>query len=241
MLRFDDQFPLHRKVDGLSDSAFRLHVESIFWCARNLTDGFIAQIDIASVSRFRKAQGYVAELVQRGAWHQITKGEIVGGCLRCEQREDRDDLPPDSNGWLIHDFLDWQLPRSKVLQIKERRAEAGRRGGIRSAYVRNEQKNKSQRDKRRGVTTGQGPPASKSQATSKQIASRADEPPIPSPSKEGNGGERHATHGAALSPEKVNGNGGKPPPEAAALLAELRADLAKPKRRNRTASTEAAP
>ena len=43
MLRFDDQFPIHRKVSGLSDAAFRLHVEAIFWCDRNLTDGFIRE------------------------------------------------------------------------------------------------------------------------------------------------------------------------------------------------------
>jgi hypothetical protein len=30
-VRFDDQFPIHRKMTGLSDAAFRLHVLAIFW------------------------------------------------------------------------------------------------------------------------------------------------------------------------------------------------------------------
>lgn len=34
-VRFDDQFPISRKVSGLPDKAFRLHFSAIFWCARN--------------------------------------------------------------------------------------------------------------------------------------------------------------------------------------------------------------
>jgi hypothetical protein len=203
MLRFDDQFPLHRKVNGLTDSAFRLHVEAIFWCARNLTDGFIAHEDLTIASRFRKPEGYVAECVKRGAWHRVEGGKIEGGCGRCEDR----DLPLDEAGWLIHDFLDWQRPRSKVLEIKERRAEAGRRGGVRSAYVRNERKNQAQRGKSSGKPAGDAPRQTKPQAPRKQVGSRADEPPIPSPSKEGNGGERAAPLGAPLAPAAA------PPPD----------------------------
>jgi hypothetical protein len=135
MLKFDDQFPIHRKVHGLTDAAFRLHVEAIFWCARNLTDGFIAQDDLASVSRYRRPEGYVAELVGRGAW------DIAEG------------------GWAIHDFLEWQQSRSKVLQVREIRKKAGAAGGRRSGETRR---------------TGSKPPAKP-----KQVASHRLEPPSP--------------------------------------------------------------
>lgn len=112
MLKFDDQFTIHRKVSGLTDAAFRLHVEAIFWCARNLTDGFIAQDDLASVSRYRRPEGYAAECVSRGAW------DVVDG------------------GWRIHDYLDWQQSRSKTLQTREARRKSGTTGGIKSGESR---------------------------------------------------------------------------------------------------------
>lgn len=112
MLKFDDQFPIHRKVSGLTDAAFRLHVEAIFWCARNLTDGFIAQDDLDSVSRYRRPEGYVTELVRRGAWDVV------------------------EDGWQIHDFLVWQDSRDKVLRVREQRRKAGSVGGLRSGESR---------------------------------------------------------------------------------------------------------
>lgn len=112
MLKFDDQFPIHRKVHGLTDAAFRLHVEAIFWCARNLTDGFIALDDLGSVSRYRRPEGYVTELVGRGAW------DVAEG------------------GWQIHDFLIWQDSRDKVLRVREQRRKAGTTGGLRSGESR---------------------------------------------------------------------------------------------------------
>jgi len=149
MLKFDDQFPIHRKVSRLSDAAFRLHVEAIFWCARNLTDGFIGQGDLVSVSRYRRPQGYVAELVNGGLWDVV------------------------DDGWQIHDYLDWQDSRDKVLRIREARRAAGRAGGIRSAQSR-----------------------SKPKAKLKQVASDSVEPRAPRPPTGGSGG---AHEGAAPS------------------------------------------
>jgi len=110
-------------------------------------------------------------------------------------------------------------PSSKaVAEGRRKKAEAGRKGGLASGKAR-----------------------SKGQARASPDASGMVElptRPLPSPKGEGSlGDERHAAHGAASA--APNGNGGKPPPEAAALLDQLRADLAKPKRRNRTAPTEA--
>ncbi|MFF4417039.1 hypothetical protein ACFYY8_31345 [Streptosporangium sp. NPDC001559] len=112
-VRFDDQFPIHRKVDVLSDRAFRLHVQAIFWCARNLTDGLIRSREFDAVAgRLRGAKKCVAELVELGLWIER------------------------ADGWKIHDFLDYQPTKSSVLAKREVRAEAGRKGGMASGNSR---------------------------------------------------------------------------------------------------------
>jgi hypothetical protein len=101
-VRFDDQFPIHRKVEGLSDAAFRLHISAIFWCARNLTDGFVPVEDLESAvpRRMRRPGKFVAELVARRLWTEV------------------------DDGWQIHDYLDFQPSREKV--ERERKAKAER-------------------------------------------------------------------------------------------------------------------
>ena len=40
--KLDDRFPDNKKVAGLSNSAFRLHVTALCYAADQLTDGFLA-------------------------------------------------------------------------------------------------------------------------------------------------------------------------------------------------------
>lgn len=112
-VRFDDQFPIHRKVEVLSDRAFRLHVRAIFWCARNLTDGFVHRRELSVVAgRMRGPGKCVAELVASGLW--------------IEQQD----------GWIIHDYLDYQPSRERVLATRDARTQAGRKGGVASGNTR---------------------------------------------------------------------------------------------------------
>src|SRR6266545_3279057 len=98
-VRFDDMFPIHRKVGALSDAAFRLHVEAVCWCARHLTDGVVSSTDLAQVTRTRKPQRLVTELVRSGAWREA------------------------ADGWQIHDYLEYQPSRSKVTVQRQAKAE----------------------------------------------------------------------------------------------------------------------
>lgn len=202
MLRFDDQFPLHRKVDGLTDSAFRMHVEAIFWSARNLTDGFITQDDLTSACRYRKPEGYLTQVVKRGAWHRIADGQITD----CAQCADRYGNTLTGDGWLIHGYLDWQLPRSKVLQIRLARQKAGKLGGKKSGEVRAGFASGKSGGLLRGKQSNKTPVIADVEAPAKQTAkqrgSTMDEPPIPSPSKEGNRGSPPASRGGAGPPSK---------------------------------------
>lgn len=132
-VRFDDQFPIHRKIGGLSDALYRLHTESIFWCARNMTDGVIFRAEFKQVSR--KAKPKNAELlVSFGLWHEA--GKL---CTSCAESLAEAGTPEPTDGWVIHDYLQFQPSRSKVVQDRQAKAErqakwlATKRGGRRPA------------------------------------------------------------------------------------------------------------
>lgn len=88
--RFDDHMPSHRKVRPLSDAAFRLWVSSVCWSNANHTDGVVLCHDLTYVSDVRRPRKCVAELVGSGLWEEI------------------------ENGWLVHDFLDYNPSAAQV-------------------------------------------------------------------------------------------------------------------------------
>lgn len=122
-VRFDDQYPIHRKVDGLSDAAFRLHTSAIFWSARNLTDGFVSREDLDGVSaRVRTPGRFAAECVRREAWHDA----------RFDCPSEKCPAPVDEDGWVIHDY--WEFQPSKVQVVRDREAAARRQAKWREAH-----------------------------------------------------------------------------------------------------------
>jgi len=124
-VRFDDQFPIHRKVDGLTDAAYRLHTSAIFWSARNLTDGFVSKDDLGGVTaRVRTPSRFAAECVSRGAWHESREP--------CQS--EKCPAPVDNSypqGWVIHDYWEYQPSARKVKEDREAKAERQRRWLIR--------------------------------------------------------------------------------------------------------------
>lgn len=163
-VRFDDQFPIHRKVKRLSDPAYRLHTEAIFWCARNLTDGFVPAEDLPDVASARRPLKFIPELMGRGSWHQ------AGAVCESESCPAHVDNRPEAvdDGWLIHDYFDYQPSKQKV--DRERKAKALRQ----SRWL----------DKRREQIDASGD------------ASIDAAPPRPAP-KEAGRGERHPRPGAS--------------------------------------------
>lgn len=117
-VRFDDQFPIHRKVKGLSDGAYRLHSEAIFWCARNLTDGVMHAEDVSELATVRRPHKFVPELEDRGIWHR--SGHACSSTM-CPASQG---IPAGVDGWLIHDYWDYQPTKAKV--EAERQAKAAR-------------------------------------------------------------------------------------------------------------------
>lgn len=117
-VRFDDQFTVHRKVSGLSDPAFRLHSEAIFWCARNLTDGFVLAADLPVLATARRPLKFVPELVSRCNWHEAAS---VCSSKKCPAHLDH---RPESlgDGWLIHDYFEYQPTKAKALEERAKNA-----------------------------------------------------------------------------------------------------------------------
>jgi hypothetical protein len=102
--KFEDRFPWHRKVRGLSDTAFRLHVSAVCWSCEHLTDGHVPVEDLSLVSDVRRPDKAVDELVRRGLWDVV------------------------SDGWSLHDFLTYNESRTVVLARREADAERKRKG-----------------------------------------------------------------------------------------------------------------
>lgn len=103
-LKLSDDFPNHPKVLTLDDAAFRLHVTALCYCARSGTEGFVSA-KVAPRLRL-DADELIPHLIDAGLWE------------------------PCDGGWMIHDYLQYNLSNARVAEIKALRAKAGRRGGL---------------------------------------------------------------------------------------------------------------
>ncbi len=97
-----DGLPDHPKIEGLSDAAFRLLIETWCWCSRHLTDGKVT----------------AASWVKRGT--PRARRELVDAGLAVV----------DADGDVaMHDYLEHQRSAAEVAELSAARSEAGRKGG----------------------------------------------------------------------------------------------------------------
>lgn len=115
-VKIEDRYPANRKIALLSDGAFRLDVEALCWASENGTDGVIRKDELAVIHKAGKPRN-AAELVRRGRWH-CADGEPCGSD-RCP--------PPGPDGWVIHDFWDYQPSRADVDEQRATRRERQKR------------------------------------------------------------------------------------------------------------------
>lgn len=207
-VRFDDTFPMHRKVEGLSDAAFRLHVSAVFWCARNLTDGFVPEEDLDLVTaRVRTPARFAAELVRRGLWHRaeavtrngdvdVTRNATVGdyktGC------ESTDCPVAEGPGWAIHDYLEFQPSKEKVREEQSKNADRQRR--YRERQAAKKQVNGGENGTRNAVTNASRNASDDASRDGDRngVSNGEQTPPRPDPNTE----EAKASSGAARKPRK---------------------------------------
>lgn len=105
--KLDDQFVEHPRIVALTDKAFRLHVAGLCHAARKLTDGHLSPTDTKVVlAQVSASKRQVNELLREGVWE------------------------PNSTGYVIRDYLDYNPP---AIEVKEKRkAEAERLRAIRA-------------------------------------------------------------------------------------------------------------
>lgn len=100
-IRVHDGMPDHPKIDGLSDSAFRLLVTMWCWCARHHTDGHIP----------------AGTWAKRGT-SRARRELAVAGLVK-----------PSDGSVVMHDYLEHQRSAAEIAALREKRRTAGRKGG----------------------------------------------------------------------------------------------------------------
>lgn len=122
--KIDDGFFDHPKVLIAGEDAANLYVRGLVWCCRHLTDGAIPREALRTLTTRRDAAALAVKLVSAGLWE------------------------PREGGWAVHDFHDHNPTAAEVKarrsELSAKRAEAGKRGGIRSGQVRGGEANAKQ-------------------------------------------------------------------------------------------------
>jgi hypothetical protein len=125
--RFALGFPRNRKVASLSDSTFRLWASAMDHAREQLTDGELTEADLDLIPRCPTGKARTAaieELVTSGLW------EVNG------------------DGWMIHDFLDWQDSAAQVKSKK--RAARDRMRKVRDPFAAGSQNVRANRERTSG-------------------------------------------------------------------------------------------
>lgn len=103
-----NEYPRHRKIRGLSDAAFRLHVTLIALANEETRDGLVSDGDLLSKGAKPKRELMAAGLVV---------------------------ALPDGT-FALHDYLKHQKSAEEIAAYKSEQKERGQRGGIKSAHTR---------------------------------------------------------------------------------------------------------
>ena len=153
--KVDDGFLDHPKVLVAGEEAANLYLRGLIWCCKHLTDGAIPREALRTLSSRRDAGALAVKLVSAGLW----------------------EAAPD--GWRVHDFHDHNPSAAEVKarrsELSAKRAEAGKRGGIRSGQVRGGEPNGKQTGSK-----GQANAEASAEATGSPVPSR----PVPYPAFE---------------------------------------------------------
>lgn len=146
--RLDDGIYDHPKVLEVDPLDRLLYVWALCWSSRHRTDGRLrrrALEHVAALAGVADLEAAARRLVAAGLW------------------EDDDD------GWTVHDFTDYQPAAAEVDELRAKRAEAGRRGGLASGETR----------RRSTEANGEATASSKPKQLPKQ--DRTPSRPVPSP------------------------------------------------------------
>lgn len=122
--KLDDGIFDHPKMLRAGEDAANLYVRALVWCNKHLTDGAIPREALRVLTSRRDAASLADKLVAVGLWSSA------------------------EDGWSVHGFSDHNPTREQVearrSELSAKRAEAGKRGGLRSGEVRRDEANAKQ-------------------------------------------------------------------------------------------------
>lgn len=119
-VRLNDGLPEHRKIVAAGGDAAWLYICGLAYASRNLTDGIIPKAVVPRLSDRKQPAKLAAKLTKVRLWH-----DTGHDCKRCPQ--------PDTDEYVIHDYLEHQRSAEHIEAIKQKRAAAGRAGGSKKA------------------------------------------------------------------------------------------------------------
>ena len=106
-VKIDDHFDEHDKTLDAGPLGMAFHVAALCYCNRQLTDGFIRNAkakNLLDLEGMADPSEVIDRLVRVGLWERV------------------------EGGFQIHDYLDYQPSREKVLAERERKSVAGKKG-----------------------------------------------------------------------------------------------------------------
>lgn len=121
--KLDDEILDNPKIAEAGVFGFALHVAAITWCCRNLTDGFIPRARVRCLLDFSgvmwdedNAGGVATGAVSAGGRHGAKAIDIADHLVDVGLWKH----DPDGRGYWLHDFLDYNPSREKVLAERDR-------------------------------------------------------------------------------------------------------------------------
>lgn len=111
--RFDDQFNAHPKVLEAGPLAVTLHMHAIIYCAQYLTDGVVKR---RALNRIVNWDDDADDFGETGPPNnrELAKRLVHAGLW---------DEAPDGDGWVVHDYLDFNPSREDVLAGRKKEAD----------------------------------------------------------------------------------------------------------------------
>jgi hypothetical protein len=123
--RVDDTFHSHPKSTACSLAALGLWAAAGSWSGSHLTDGFVPEHQVPLLARGQSE--LAAELVRAGLWKRAR------------------------GGYRFHDWLDRNPSAEEVKSVRQKRAEAGRAGGLASGKTRSKRQANASANASRGL------------------------------------------------------------------------------------------
>lgn len=162
-VKLDANIFRHPKILSAGRDARDLYIAGLCYCGENLTDGHIPDTVIRVIgfdADIGDPKSAADTLVGVGLWER------------------------NGTGYVVHDYLEWQRGKEATKEISEKRAEAGRKGGVKSGEARAKQiasglveakRSKTEADKIRVEGTL---PSSESESTAYSTRARRGSKPV---------------------------------------------------------------